>query len=284
MKEFISKTNGKLSKLILKEFPELSYGQVATAIKNKDIKINETRISKDFNVFAGDKISVYIDFNKLSSKIKRIYEDDNVMIVFKPVGIEVKGNANDLVHILEREGVKVIPCHRIDVNTEGLVLLAKTKQAEDIIIEAFKSHNIKKSYTAWVVGHMTQDSERLRAYLVKDSKKAVVKIYDNEVKNAKEIITSYKVLEDLKTTSLLKLEIETGRTHQIRAHLAHIGHAIIGDDKYGNFEQNKTLGLRYQALTATELTLNFNKTTLSYLNGKIFKVSPTWLKYLERDR
>ncbi len=82
MKEFISKTNGKLSKLILKEFPELSYGQVATAIKNKDIKINETRISKDFNVFAGDKISVYIDFNKLSSKIKRIYEDDNVMIVF----------------------------------------------------------------------------------------------------------------------------------------------------------------------------------------------------------
>lgn len=284
MKEFITKASGKLSKLILKEYPELTFSAVSKALKNKDIKLNGVRTNKDIQVLENTKISVFIDFEKLNSKIARVYEDDNILVVFKPYGIEVVGNDNDLVNILAREGEKVKPCHRIDVNTEGLVILAKNDKSESIILDAFKNHKVKKCYTAWVIGHMSKNFQTLKAYLLKDDKLSHVKIFDKKVNGAKEIITSYTVKEDLNTTSILNVEIFTGRTHQIRAHLSHIGHAIVGDDKYGNREENKKFGLKFQALTSTEISLNLSNSPLSYLSGKIFKASPTWIKYLDKDR
>ena len=283
MREFITKTSGKLSKLILKEYPELSFGDVSKALKNKDIKLNGVRTSKDIQVLENTKVSVYIDFDKLLSKIQRVYEDDNILIVFKPYGIEVVGNASDLEHVLLREGVKVFACHRIDVNTEGLVVLAKNKRAEEELLKAFKNHAVQKEYTAWVCGHMEREQDTLKAYLIKNAAASRVQVFYEEKKNSKEIITKYKVLEDLKTSSLLSVEILTGRTHQIRAHLAFIGHAVIGDDKYGNREINKAFSMKYQALTASKLKFNLTG-FLSYLNNKTFKVSPTWLENLNKDR
>ncbi len=283
MKEFIAKENLKLTKLVLKEYPELSFGQVSNALKNKDIRLDNVRTNKDVLVNVGTKVSVYIDFDKLESKIKRIYEDENVLIVFKPRGIEVVGNASDLEHVLMREGVKVFACHRIDVNTEGLVVLAKNKRAEEELLKAFKNHAVHKEYTAWVCGHMEREQDTLKAYLIKNAAASRVQVFYEEKKNSKEIITKYKVLEDLKTSSLLSVEILTGRTHQIRAHLAFIGHAVIGDDKYGNREINKAFSMKYQALTASKLKFNLTG-FLSYLNNKTFKVSPTWLENLNKDR
>lgn len=283
MKEFIAKENLKLTKLVLKEYPELSFGQVSNALKNKDIRLDNVRTNKDVLVNVGTKVSVYIDFDKLESKIKRIYEDENVLIVFKPRGIEVVGNASDLEHVLLREGVKAIACHRIDVNTEGLVVLAKNKRAEEELLKAFKNHAVQKEYTAWVCGHMGREQDTLKAYLIKNAAASRVQVFSEEKKNSKEIITKYKVLEDLKTSSLLSVEILTGRTHQIRAHLAFIGHAVIGDDKYGNREINKAFSMKYQALTASKLKFNLTG-FLSYLNNKTFKVSPTWLENLNKDR
>ena len=281
MREFITKTSGKLSKLILKEYPELSFGDVSKALKNKDIKLNGVRTSKDIQVLENTKVSVYIDFDKLLSKIQRVYEDDNILIVFKPYGIEVVGNDSDLVNLLKREGVDVKACHRIDVNTEGLVILAKNSRAESVILDAFKKHKAKKCYTAWVLGHMSKNSDTLHAYLLKDENASKVKIFDSFMPMAKEIITAYTVKEDFETTSLLNVEILTGRTHQIRAHLSYIGHPIIGDDKYGNREQNKKFGLKWQALTSTEISFDFSNSFLNYLSNKTFKVKPTWLKYIK---
>lgn len=281
MREFITKTSGKLSKLILKEYPELSFGDVSKALKNKDIKLNGVRTSKDIQVLENTKVSVYIDFDKLVSKIQRVYEDDNILIVFKPYGIEVLGNDSDLVNLLKREGVDVKACHRIDVNTEGLVILAKNSRAESVILDAFKKHKVKKCYTAWVLGHMPKNSDTLHAYLLKDENASKVKIFDSFMPMAKEIITAYTVKEDFETTSLLNVEILTGRTHQIRAHLSYIGHPIIGDDKYGNREQNKKFGLKWQALTSTEISFDFSNSFLNYLSNKTFKVKSTWLKYIK---
>ena len=157
------------------------------------------------------------------------------------------------------------------------------KRAEEELLKAFKNHAVQKEYTAWVCGHMEREQDTLKAYLIKNAAASKVQVFYEEKKNSKEIITKYKVMEDLKTSSLLSVEILTGRTHQIRAHLAFNGHAVIGDDKYGNREINKAFSMKYQALTASKLKFNLTG-FLSYLNNKTFKVSPTWLENLNKDR
>ncbi len=284
MKEFIANKNGKLSKLILNEFPELTFKDVNIAMKNRDIKVNGIRVNKDVTIENNSLISVYVDFDKLKQKISKVYEDDNILIIFKPYGIEVVGNKNDAVNILKKDNEFLYPCHRIDVNTEGLVVFAKNKKSEEVILSAFKNHKVTKFYKAWVVGHFKEQESLFQAYLKKDANKSVVHISTNKGNGYKEILTKVRVIEDLKTTSLVEVQLLTGRTHQIRAHLSFLNHSVIGDDKYGEREENKKFGLKKQALTSCEISFDFQKTHLDYLNNRTFKADPTWLKYLERDR
>ena len=284
MKDFIVEKKGKLSKLVLIEFPELTFKDFMVALKNKDIRVDGVRVNKDVLVESNSLVSVYIDFNKIATKIEKVYEDDNILIIFKPYGLEVVGNKNDVVSILKKNYLNLYPCHRIDVNTEGLVVFAKNKKSEETILSAFKNHNVKKVYKAWTAGHFKEQESLFKAYLKKDSNKSVVHISTNKGNGYKEILTKVNILEDLKTTSLIQVELLTGRTHQIRAHLSFLKHSIIGDDKYGDREQNKKFGLKKQALTSCEISFQFKNTHLDYLNNKSFKAVPTWLKYLDKDR
>ena len=265
----------KLSRFILDSFPHLSQNVLYKAFRQKDIKINGTRTNKDCIIYYNDEISIYIADNFLvpSIDIDIIFEDDNILVINKPNNLEVTGD-NSLTSIVHQKYSSAnflpMPCHRIDRNTTGLVLFAKNQVALDILLKKFKNHEIEKKYLALVWGIPSPIQARLESYLFKDNKKSTVYISDVFKKGYQKIITSYNVKETYSNNiSLLEVNIETGRTHQIRAHLAHIGHPIIGDGKYGINSVNKKFNYKYQQLKAYTLTFNFKTDSgiLNYLNN-----------------
>ncbi len=287
MREYIAQDQTTLIKSIQKVFPKLNYVTINRVLRKKDIKINGKRVSRDVVINKGDNVQVYIDFDK-EDNVEIIYQDSNVVVVNKPYGIEVVDESKREKDLTQQVSLQtqtnVFPCHRLDVNTEGVIIFAKTQKAYDIITQAFKNHKVTKIYNAWVQGKMEKKQDTLKSYLVKDEKSARVFVYDKSSTNAKEIITKYRVLKEFASTSLLEITLETGRTHQIRAHLSHIGHPVVGDDKYGNRELNKKFNLKKQCLTSVLLKFDFANSELDYLNDKEFCVQPTWLKYTSKDQ
>lgn len=250
------------------------------ALRQKDIKIDGVRTNKDCTIYTGNKIQVYIADNLLSpnTELNIVYEDSNILIINKPTNLEVTGpdSLTSIVHsIYKNSDFLPMPCHRLDRNTNGLVLFAKNKASLEILLKKFKNHEIQKKYLALVYGKPKNKKARLEAYLFKDNKKSLVYVSDEFKTGYQKIITSYTVIKEFENnSSLLEVEIETGRTHQIRAHLAHIGYPIIGDGKYGINSVNKEFGFKYQQLTANQLTFNFKTDSgiLNYINGKTFKL------------
>jgi 23S rRNA pseudouridine955/2504/2580 synthase len=275
------------------------------AFKKRDVKVNGTRVGQDFVLSAGDKLEIYIvdeilesrnvaDVTKADSGIKIVYEDENVLIVNKEQGVPVHPDRNqaentliDMVrkYICSKENYKSVKnddflpslCHRLDQNTGGLVIIAKNRKTLDIITKSMSSGEIRKYYQCLVKGRMEEKSAQRRAYLTKDENKSRVFVNDVKSPGALEIITGYRVLDYMKDidVSLLEVDLRTGRTHQIRAHLAHLGHPVIGDGKYGTNAINRPLGLKKQALWACKLKFDLSDAgRLSYLIGAEFSVKP----------
>lgn len=272
----------KLSKTIIENLNNVSYNTFCKLLRKKDIKVNNSRVNKDIILHENDIIEIYLptDLENIKMKFDIIYEDENILVIDKPSNIEVEGE-NSITEIIhnkfEKCEFKPMPCHRLDRNTRGLLIFAKNEESLKILLEKFKKHEIEKHYLALVYGHPIKKSERLEAYLFKDNKKAQVYISDSFKKGYQKIITIYTVLEKRRdNTSLLDVEIETGKTHQIRAHLAHRGYQIIGDGKYGKNEINKKFNKKYQMLYSYKLKFNFKSENgiLEYLKGKEIKISP----------
>ena len=268
----------KLNNFILDSFPNLSKNTLFKALRKKDIRVNDKRVSDNVTIFENDEIKVFISDELLEGRISidKIYEDDNILVVNKPANIEVTGE-NSLASLLEKDYKFVKPCHRIDRNTLGLVLFAKNQESLDILLDKFKNREIEKHYLATVYGIPKVKKSRLEAYLFKDNKKSLVYISDTPKTGYQKIITSYKVINENKkdNTSILDIELETGRTHQIRAHLSHIGYPILGDGKYGINEINKKFNLKTQLLTSNSIKFVFTSPSgiLEYLDGKEIKIT-----------
>lgn len=281
IKYFVNDKKQKLSKLMEGVF-SLSYSSIQKLIRNKDVKVNGRRISKDEFLELGDKIEIYLK----SQSVKVEYEDDDLIVVLKPRGVEtVCGNSEDLKNIIEKQIKKeVFAVHRLDRNTEGLVIFAKNLKAKDSLDLAIKNRELKKFYLAMVVGVPKIKEAKLEAYLKKDSLKSMVIVSDECQAGFEKIKTNYKLLKNNDFFSILEVELVTGKTHQIRAHLSHEGYPIVGDEKYGNTKLNKKLGKRYQCLCAYKLVFKFEKDDyLSRLNGLSVELKKQEIKFYNFD-
>ena len=308
MKEFQIKKNDagqRLDKFLSKAVKGLPMSLMYKYIRTKKIKVNRARTEQKYMLKEGDIVQLFIkdeffespekDDSALASitpKLTIVYEDENIILCNKRPGVLVHedddGKDNTLImHIKaylyqkgeynpeDEQSFAPALCNRIDRNTGGIVIGAKNAEALRVMNEKIKNDEISKFYYCVVHGKMPKKSDTLTGFLLKDSDKNQVKIFDKQVKGSKNIITKYKVVSEKNGMSLLEIELVTGRTHQIRAHMSYIGHTLLGDGKYGINKDDRARGYKYQALYAYRLRFDFddNSGALGYLKGKEVKLS-----------
>lgn len=313
MKSFTIKTNDagqRLDKFIHKTVPNLPQSLLYKYIRTKRIKVNSKRAEISTRLNVGDIVDMYIndeffekteklyDFMKASKNLDIIYEDDNILLLDKKAGVLCHPDDREYIdtligrvkrYLYEKgeynpdEENSFVPSlvNRIDRNTGGIVIAAKNSESLRILNEKMKNRELHKFYLCVVIGCPKQKSGILEGWLLKDEIKNTVNILAKEVYGAKSIKTKYKVIDTADGLSLVDIELLTGRTHQIRAHMASIGCPLLGDGKYGKNQNNKKFGgYKKQLLYSYKLEFDFTADAgiLNYLNGKCFEVSDVWFK------
>ena len=277
-----------LSQLLTQIAADVPLWAIRETIRKKDVRVDGVRITGDVRIHEGQEIRVFWPKSVMSADKKSlpmpeiVYEDEHVLLINKPQGIASQNEDAPLsgdtaltrvlacVKSRGEETAKIRLCHRLDVQTGGLLLFTKDEASYESAVEAFTERTIRKVYTCLVKGCPAKREALMQAWLRKDAQLSRVAITDYPARGAQEILTGYRVIE-AGDHARLEVELVTGRTHQIRAHLAHIGHPILGDDKYGDRLLNRQLGLRKQQLWATQMVFQA-KGELSYLNGRQFSV------------
>lgn len=293
----------RIDRFLSKSFP-LGQGQICKLARKNCIKLNGKKCKPDTHIAENDIIKLFIpdemlipkaktdpdDFTAVSDKIDIVYEDENILLVDKRPGLAVHPHdgaeyGRTLIDHIQsylyqkrewrpREENAFTPalCNRIDRNTGGIVIAAKTAEALRVMNQKIKDREIDKRYLAIVEGSPKPKEGSLKGYLFKDAQKNRVYVTDTPQPGSKTCQTNYKTLASAAGLSLVECELITGRTHQIRAQFAHAGHPLLGDGKYGKLD--KRFDRSYQALYSYKLTFTFTTDAgaLAYLNGKSFQV------------
>lgn len=247
-------TQERADKLLTKCLPGMAGWQLHAAFLHRDVKCNGKRISQQTILSPGDTVHIYTPYAS-DMQIACVYQDDEYVVLHKMPGLEVQGPLSVESIASGQFGIPLMACHRLDVQTGGLLLLAKTEMALKTAQQHFAMHTIAKTYRALVLGCPSPQEATLHAYLRKDAENATVSVTKHYVKGALPIETRYRVVTPDAAISRVEVDLITGRTHQIRAHMAFIGHPILGDDKYGDRARNKACGVYRQMLWCVKLTL-----------------------------
>lgn len=315
MREFsINKNDAgqRMDKFLTKAVPALPKNLMYKYIRLKRIKLNGKRCEISTKLSEGDNVQLYINdeffpekrdeahrFLNAPKDIEIVYEDENILLCDKPCGLVVhedeSGEADTLIdrvlHYLYDKGEydpdtenSFTPalCNRIDRNTSGIVICAKNAESLRVLNQKVKDRELEKLYLCVTAGIPNKKSAELKAFHRRDEKTKVVRVEDKPFPGSKTMITRYKTLAENKQSGLALLEVDlvTGRTHQIRAHLAHIGYPLLGDGKYGSNKINRALGVKTQALCSYKLIFRFTTESgcLEYLDGKSFEVKKVWFR------
>ena len=312
MKSFTIKKNDadqRLDKYLTKSFPNLPKALMYKYIRLKRIKVNGKRAEISTRLNVGDVVDMYIndeffeksetryDFMSASKSIDIIYEDENIILLNKKTGLLSHPDDNEYVDTLitrvkrylfekgefrpdDENSFTPALVNRIDRNTSGIVIAAKTAEALRVLNQKMKDRELHKIYLCVIHGTPKEKSATLEGYLVKDEKKNKVFVSKKKTEGAKIIRTKYTVLKSKNGLSLAEVDLLTGRTHQIRAHFASIGHPLLGDGKYGTNALNKKSGLKKQCLCSYKLIFDFTTDAggLEYLNKKEFEIKNVWFR------
>lgn len=294
-------SNQRVDKYVRKLIPNAPLAFIYKLFRKKDVKINKHWVNINYILKEEDVLTIYIRDDqyesfknnefKINSNYKFnheiIYEDNNILVVNKPNGLLIHGDKNNKSKTLTNDVLNYLaskneydpnlgftpgPVHRLDRNTSGVVVFGKNIEVLQYFLKLFKDKsNIEKEYIALVNGKITKPG-KVENRLFKDEDKNFVKVSNQE--GSKEAITLYKPIKNYKNLTLLNVTILTGRTHQIRVHMAYINHPILMDQKYGDFNLNKyyeeKYNLKYQCLHANSLYFHDLEGKFSYLNNKKF--------------
>ena len=295
---FIKKVTVNMSDSLINKYLRLKRIKVngKKAVNNQKLEVNdlvEMYINDEF--FLSDN-SASFTFLKAPAKLNIVYEDENIILCDKPSGLVVhEDNDNETDTLINRilhylyDNKEYNPynensftpalCNRIDRNTGGIVIGAKNAEALRIVNALIKERLIEKRYLLIANGTLPKKHDTVKSFMEKNDNTNTVKVYDYPKEGAKTAITEYKVLDEKNGYTLADVILHTGRTHQIRAQMAHMGCPLLGDGKYGVNRNDKKLGFKYQALYSYKLCFRGNEKSekLAYLNDREFEVKDIWL-------
>ena len=274
----------ELSRYLKRAWPLLPGHVLRDLLKKKDVRIGGVKSGKGDAVRGGDILEIYAPEKHFCPDAEIIFDDGHLLAAVKPQGLpslpDQDGVGADTMQArLQKTHPTAKLCHRLDAATGGVMLASLDDATEEAAFEAFKQHAMGKAYRAVLIHKPPKAEMTLRAHLFKDAKRSTVRVSDKPVPGSREIITRLKLLGEENGLWIAELEPVTGRTHQLRAHMAHIGCAILGDDKYGDRDKNKQLGFMGRlCLWCETMTVPAGSPLQGYAGKTFHAEAPQWLK------